>query len=246
MRYISIVLDMAFGLTFGGNIQDTYFFLIDHCEEGDRVFLFGFSPGAFTVRALSRLLYKCGLLDIGCKRLMPYVIKYYHDRGTHGIENDFKKTCCRACKPYFISPWDTVGSLGLSARCWKLSDFELNPDVRYAYQVLAINEERHKFPVVLWNEYKSRPDQCLEQVWFAGVHSDVGGGYAESGLSDITLKWMLDKASIVGLLIAETEGVHPDPIGELHKSRRGLWSFLPRKRRFIPEGERSTAVFLNR
>jgi uncharacterized protein (DUF2235 family) len=238
VRHMALGLDMAGAGTIGGSVSQAYYFIMDHYEPGDRLFLFGFSRGAFTVRALARLIHKCGLLDVGCRGLMPYAIKFYHRRRSDGIEMDFKKTYCRPCKPHFIGLWDTVAALGWSARHWRLSDFELNPDVSYAYQAIAIDEERRKFPVVLWSDEVSHPNQTAEQVWFAGAHSDIGGGYPESGLSDIPLAWMLDKGRAAGLLLNDTKGINPNASGRLHNSRIGAWRMWRPKPRRIPEGAR--------
>ena len=115
-------------------------------------------------------------------------------------------------------------------------DTKLNNDVTYGYHAVAIDEKRKKFPVSLWDENRKTDHQTIEQVWFSGVHSDVGGSYAEMGLSDIALKWMLEKAKDQGLHLRRNwaTNLNPDPSGTMHDSRQGLWSIWRPATRNIP------------
>jgi uncharacterized protein (DUF2235 family) len=151
----------------------------------------------------------------------------------------------------FIGVWDTVGSLGiplpffsLARRVlplvgidWWFHDTRLSKSVQNAFQAMAIHERRSDFPVALWHQALDhagkpvRADQVLEQRWFAGVHSDVGGGYGASGLSDLSFLWMVEKAKQCGLEFRaqSTEpGVHlaPDPLGQQHESFTGTFLLL--------------------
>jgi uncharacterized protein (DUF2235 family) len=148
----------------------------------------------------------------------------------------------------FVGVWDTVGSLGYPLpffELWKrvlprfginwwFHDTMLSKSVLHAYHAMAIHERRSDFPVTRWTQAldaegrPSRPRQVLEQVWFPGVHCDVGGGYGSSGLSDLALQWMVDKARKCGLLFRDRAievGVHiaPDPLGRQHESFTGLF-----------------------
>ncbi len=222
-------LAFAYGLT--KNIQDAYEYLMDNYQQGDKVFLFGFSRGAFTVRALAGMLHKCGLLEKGSKNLIPYASKMYH-KGDREIARGFKETFCRECKPHFIGVWDTVKSVGL-IRNRKFANAKLNPDVAFGYHALSVDEKRSKFRPNLWDEPAARK-QTIEQVWFAGVHSDVGGSYKERELSDITLRWMLDNAKKRGLLVSErADETTGDCTGKLHNSLLPIWWILGWKRRKI-------------
>ncbi len=147
----------------------------------------------------------------------------------------------------------------------KFHDSTLHHDVKFGFQALAIDEQRWPFEPKLWNESKKDPNQTIEQVWFAGVHSDIGGTYKECGLSNITLRWMIDKAverdlilkkdyekNIEDLLINDsvplTEKLwlktrrllgrpsKPNQADKLHNSRSGLAWFYPKKTREIPKG----------
>jgi hypothetical protein len=133
-----------------------------------------------------------------------------------------------------IGVWDTVGSLGiplrglraLTKRKHQFHDTELSGIVEHGYHALAIDEYRVPFEPTLWAA-KPKEKQTIEQVWFAGAHSDVGGGYPAAGLSDIALEWMIEKARGVGLAFdAAVDGaypVQPNPNGELHDSKTGLY-----------------------
>ena len=210
---------------------------MDRYRPGDKLFLFGFSRGAYTARALAGMLYRCGLLQKGSANLVPYVSRIYHTGDPDNIASGFKRTYCHECRPHLIGVWDTVGSLG-----WFLGrtffDATLNRDVEYGYHAVSIDEPRKKFPVSLWDETTKADQQTIEQVWFAGVHSDVGGSYPECGLSDIALEWMLEKAAARGLRLKADwpAALDPDPSGCLHNSRTGWWRLYRPVSRQIPKG----------
>lgn len=232
-KRIGVILGQGFGWGLRENIEDAYEYLMDRYQPGDKVFLFAFSRGAFTARCLAGMLHKVGLLQKGSVNLIPYASSVYNTRGNERVAAGFKETYCQECKPYFIGVWDTVGSLGL----WYGKEFfddRLNEDVANAYHAISIDEKRKKFPVSLWEEN----NQNVVQVWFAGVHSDVGGWYEERGLSDIALIWMLENAQEHGLRLKEgwKDTRHPDPLGEMHESRTGPWRLWRPAIRQIPEG----------
>ena len=147
-----------------------------------------------------------------------------------------------------IGVWDTVGTLGIpgavfgrhDARRYQFLDTRLSSKVRGAYHALSIDEKRRQYPPTLWTS-PLRPDQIVEQVWFSGVHGNVGGGYPTSTLSDITLAWMLERAARHGVLLDPT-GLPCLPmqadssLGLLDKSWNPLWGLW--KRRTI--GSKST------
>jgi uncharacterized protein (DUF2235 family) len=209
---------------------------MDRYQDGDRLFLFRFSRGAFTVRALAGMLHKCGLLQKGSNNLIPYASKIYNRRGNEEVAAGFKATYSHECKPHLIGVWDTVGSMGWF---WgrKFFDTRLNEDVAFGFQAVSIDERRRRFPVSLWDENGKNEGQTIEQVWFPGFHSDVGGSHADARVSDIALKWMLEKAHDEGLLLREgwMDGLNPDPSGRIHESRKGMWLLWPPAKRRIPE-----------
>ncbi|CAN2049649.1 DUF2235 domain-containing protein [Candidatus Magnetomoraceae bacterium gMMP-1] len=238
-KKIGIYLGQAFGWGLQKNIEDAYIYLMDRYEPGDKIYLFGFSRGAFTVRSLAGMLYKCGLLQKGSKNLVPYASKIYNTHGNNKIAEGFKETYCHDCKVYFIGVWDTVASLGYFYGK-NFFDAKLHGLISYGYQAASIDEKRKKFPVSLWDETRKTPNQTIEQVWFAGVHSDVGGSYKERGLSDCTLKWMLEKAEAAGMTLKPDwkKNIHPDPMDKKaqHESRKGFfWLLWPPVDRVIPE-----------
>lgn len=235
---VGIVLGKMFGAGLLENIEDGYEYLMNNYEKGDKIFLFGFSRGAFTVRALAGMIYHFGLLQKGSKNLIPYVSKMYNEHN-FSVKNEFKKTFSQTCKPHFIGVWDTVASLGyINGKTFY--DESLNPDIKYAYQAISIDEARTKFPISIWNEIKKSKNQTIEQVWFAGVHSDIGGSYEEAGLSDITLNWMLDNAKNCGLELKEgyEATIKQNPIDKIHNSREGLWKIWSKAIRKIPENSK--------
>ncbi len=239
--------DQATGYGLQKNVEDVYRYLMGSFERGDRVYLFGFSRGAFTVRALAGMLYKCGLLRADAANLVEYASKVYNTPDNDAVAQGFRTVFGRPCPVYFIGVWDTVESLALNASK-RFHDARLNPEVRYGYHALAIDEKRKDFRPYLWDEDKVRERQLIEQVWFAGVHSDVGGWYAERGLSNIALQWMLDRAMRQGLRVAHARlaEYQPDPHDTLHQSLTGFWKFRGQRTRKIPEGARIHASVFER
>jgi uncharacterized protein (DUF2235 family) len=226
------LLGLAFALGLTGNIEDAYRYLMERYQDGDRVYLFGFSRGAFTVRALAGMLHKCGLLQRGSENLIPYASKMYR-HGAKSLAADFKRTFSRSCPVHFIGVWDTVKSVGLIRRR-RFPNTTLNPEVAHARHALSIDEQRSHYRPNLWSH---GPDQDVRQVWFAGVHSDVGGGYAAAGLSHVTLRWMLREAMAAGLLAAMPglDRYPAEPLGPLHNPLLPVWWVLGWWRRFVPD-----------
>ncbi len=238
-------MDQATGHGLRRNVEEAYRFLMQVYEEGDRVYLFGFSRGAFTVRSLAGMLHRCGLLRPHAANLVEYASKLYHQedagRSDAAVDAGFRATFARPCPVHFIGVWDTVESLILNAgRTWH--DTRLSPETAHAFQALAIDERRRDFPPCLWDESSVAPHQVLEQVWFAGVHSDVGGWYDERGLSNLALQWMLGKVRACGMHLDEDALADPrhqgDVLGTMHQSFSGFWRFRGSRRRVIPEGAR--------
>lgn len=234
--------DQATGEGLQKNVEDAYSFLMETYEPGDKLFLFGFSRGAFTVRSLAGMLYKCGLLAADNDNLLEYASKIYNtdvqkDKNIATIAAGFKQTFCQSCPVHFIGVWDTVESLVMNAgKRWH--NAILNPEAKYGYHALAIDERRKDFPPSLWDESPQVAGQTIEQVWFAGVHSNVGGWYDERGLSNVALHWMMGKARQCGLDI-DTNALSqrpPNPHDKLTESFEGFWRFRGSRTRKIPEG----------
>ncbi len=230
----------AFGEGLEDNIHDAYRFLVANYEPDDELFLFGFSRGAFTSRSIAGMIRKCGILRREFVQHYRAAIELYrsenHPEDDHSIKfrKDYSVYGVQDIKLKCVGVWDTVGALGIPLRGLRaltrsdhqFHDTELSGTVEHAYHALAIDEHRAPFEPALW-AYKPKDGQRVEQVWFCGAHSDVGGGYAETALSDITLEWLIGKAGEAGLKFDETvmhaRPLRPDPLGELHNSKTGLY-----------------------
>lgn len=232
------LIGLAFGYGISDNIADAYQFLMREFAPGDRLFVFGFSRGAYTARALCGMLHIVGLLTEGNEGLIPYAIRMIKRKHIHfDVAADFKKTFSRDCKPYFVGVWDTVSSLGwvYDPVRFPFTRAAKNPDFQIIRHAVSIDERRAFFRQNLFGE-PNNAQQDVKEVWFAGVHSDVGGSYpeSESQLSKIALQWMMCEAQLAGLLIdprrmadilgADRHYVEPDPLTKyIHKSLRGAW-----------------------
>jgi uncharacterized protein (DUF2235 family) len=223
-RVITKILGLAFGLGITQNISDAYQFLMENYEPGDKVYLFGFSRGAYTARALAAMLYKCGLLRPGRGNMLPYALKIFKNEFNPRTYIGFKRNFSRDCPIHFLGLWDTVKSVGWIYDPLTLQFTMRNPLISVVRQAIAIDERRCFYRQNLWGEpYK---DQDVEQVWFAGAHCDVGGGYPEyqSGLSKIALKWMTDEAIKHGLLIDQAAYERVLRTGVSHNLRQKMTS----------------------
>ncbi len=232
------VIGLAFGYGLSDNVADAYQFLMRTFEPGDLVYVFGFSRGAYTARALCGMLHIVGLLTGGNEALIPYAIRMIKRKKIDfQVAADFKKTFSQECKPHFVGVWDTVSSLGwvYNAVHFPFTRTTKNPDFHIVRHAVSIDERRAFFRQNSLGE-PSHVKQDIKEVWFAGVHSDVGGSYPESvsQLSQIALRWMLCEAQLAGLKVdpnrkADILGgkpplVAPDPdTTNQHESLHGLW-----------------------
>ena len=236
----------AFGWGLSVNILRAYEFLARRYRPGDSLHFFGFSRGAYTVRSLAGLIRNCGVLRARSLDQAEAAMALYRDR-TPETDPDsvrarvFRHAHAREVPIECIGVWDTVGSLGtplLSPRLaralgwdWHFHNANLSGIVRHAFHAMAIHEQRSKFPVTLWEQKPEHrlAGQTLEQVWFCGGHCDVGGGYAEAGLSDVALDWMMEKARGCGLGFdpaAVERRTYPEI--NLHSEFRGFFRLLDR------------------
>ncbi|HLZ13726.1 MAG TPA: DUF2235 domain-containing protein [Candidatus Acidoferrum sp.] len=248
----SIVKGLAFGSGLLDNVGDAYRFLMNSYQNGDDVYLFGFSRGAYTVRALAGVLHMFGVLQPGNDGLIPYMLKIYAKKTrdeqrmqqTFAVATSFKASISRECPLHFVGVWDTVSSYGWIYNPVRLPYTAQNPDMRNGRHAISIDERRCFFQKNVWGD--PLYGQSIKQVWFAGVHSDVGGSYSEreSGLSKLTLEWMMNEALTCGLKFdatkalamlgtpASADRVPPDPNGPLHNSLTKRWwiaEILPHK-----------------
>jgi len=235
------------------NIRSAYEFLVRYYEPGDEIWIFGFSRGAFTARSLAGMIRSSGLLKVAHVDRIGDAMALYRDRYDDTAPDAprtrvFRQTYAHEPNIKFIGVWDTVGSLGVPgvhlwlARLlrvdWQFHDTNLSRSVENAYHALAIHEKRFDFRPTLWQKQKwpQADQQTLEQVWFCGVHSDVGGGYVEEQVSDVALIWMIEKAKARGLafredFLADQNWFHPDVEGKLHDSFDFQFSLVDTLRR---------------
>src|SRR4051812_21822286 len=200
-KFVQRKLDAAIGRSLCQNFSDAYGFLSRYYESGDKIYMFGFSRGAYTARAVAGAMNMLGLLRPELSNLAPYVWAIYANDGhiydvesRFGGARRFQELFCIPKRPpiRLLGLWDTVSSFG-----W-FWDFETlpytanNPLVEQVRHAVSIDEHRAAFPqnMIMKDKKPVMTDQ-IKQVWFAGVHSDVGGGYADEvgGLSKISLEW---------------------------------------------------------
>ncbi len=246
------IVDRAFGGMFGigltHNIREAYEFLSQNYEDDEQVFLFGFSRGAYTVRRTAGMVRKCWLLpkiadDEARKAAIEEGYEIYTRRGggpdSEAAKDYRTKYGCRSITIRCLGVWDTVGAYGIGGVLGQLTstlskarfhDRRLSSIVEHAYQAVAIDETRRLFEATLFEQGPTGPQngQVLEQSWFAGVHSNVGGGYEDTGLSDVTLHWMAMRAEQCGLALDPKwrDRIDPDEFGELRESRTGLYLLM--------------------
>jgi uncharacterized protein (DUF2235 family) len=288
---ISLVLGLATGYGLDDNVLSAYQFLVHHWQEGDRIYLFGFSRGAYTVRVLAGLLHKIGLIapeqvNLAGSGQIAYK-QFSTDAPDHGFnanaltdagsdengplpQGDFDNaaqfariTSARWPVIDFVGVWDTVASVfvpRLDRWVYVLSSEELaftivNPSVKVFRQAISIDERRRLFRLKQWRdpqEFMSNPyapdtrkkPQDILQVWFAGVHADIGGGYpeAQSQISKYPLLWMIDQACTQKLTVNTStvnqlawgrsrknspfKYVAPDYAADMHDSMNFAWRLL--------------------
>ncbi len=266
------VVGGAFGWGFSRNVKKMYRELVNVYEAGDKIFLFGFSRGAYTARALAGFIQYCGVMDashygdLPRKELTDQINRSWdafskiaftnadakERRGKiHSAPIAERREAAIARRKQnhavivnpddsidvaFVGVWDTVGAIATPFDglrdfisryihpIW-FADNTLGSEVGRACHALALDEERRTFHPELWNE-QDGADQRVKQVWFSGVHSNVGGGYSKQGMSLVTLDWMMNEARKAGLLFIDTDlyfvHKHQDVHDKLYDSRAGL------------------------
>jgi uncharacterized protein (DUF2235 family) len=285
----------AFGWGLKRNVLDLYKFLCRNYKDGDRIYGFGFSRGAFTIRVLTGLVSREGLVTFrteaeldrhAAEAYRSYRRKSFHrrspivwiSRGLRdlfiGIRNGIQRrqkymqihSDTRHPRVHFLGLWDTVEAYGVPVNelkraidlfIWPLlfGDCKLPEIVNHACHALSLDDERKTFHPLLWDELdeaqrvaaaRASPkigdtsgmprDSRITQVWFAGVHSNVGGGYPEDQLSLVTLRWMMAQASAHQLLL-EPNAVRrveaeQSPYARIYDSRHGFaayYRYAPRR-----------------
>lgn len=207
------VRDVAAGRGINRQIKRAYGYLASRYREGDKIYLMGYSRGAYAVRSLGGIIDCLGLLHRDCatERNIHQIYRLYECTPTGDAAQAFaKKHCHRTVPIEMIGVWDTVKSLGINAPVlWQLSvarhafhSHTLGANVKHGYHALARDETRVVYRPVLWDSDPDHPAQ-VEQVWFRGTHGDVGGQlggrHLARPLSNIPLVWMLERAQAAGL-----------------------------------------------
>lgn len=234
------------------NIMDAYRYIVQNFTPGTEIYLLGFSRGAYTVRSLCGLINNCGILKRPDARLIQQAFDHYKKAGAAWTPSGAKSVAFRAAHSHdsreirFVGVWDTVGALGvpfslmgLFDRKDEFYDTKLGSNVRIARHALAIDERREDFEPTLW---EPREGLDLQQVWFAGSHSDIGGGYPADDkgrlASDSALEWMVQQVRSSGLDLEDhlPADIRPSPKATLHNSRRHVFRFSkPLVRNLKPE-----------
>jgi uncharacterized protein (DUF2235 family) len=255
------VLGGGVGVGLSKNIMSAYRWLGGNYQEGDQIFLFGFSRGSFTGRSLGGMISHCGLLDLTNlsekdawervnaaydngyrnKAKYPKQSTWASDWPFHGTGDGEKKI-----RIHFVGVWDTVGALGIpndlallnlldDPQKYSFHDTSLSTSIDCARHAIALDEKRASFTPTLWTNIPAGSD--VKQVWFPGVHSDVGGGYPEIGLSNGALLWMMDEAAAQGLVLDDKmrKQIEADPLDVMHDSDTGVFALLQSQPRSVPE-----------
>jgi uncharacterized protein (DUF2235 family) len=213
-------------------IIEAYTWLIQHFDEGDEIFIFGFSRGAYTARSLSGLISKCGVMKLGAPLSIEQLYARYrlYDAPTirslqskelpkdASIEEQWLVKYSRPTRVAFVGVWDTVGSMGVprgsieaKVHKYRFLDTHLRLDNENAFHALALDEHREDFEPTFWTRTVKTgevgaPERAIDKVeqrWFVGAHANVGGGYASDPLSQRPLVWLMDKAAGLGLVFLD-------------------------------------------
>lgn len=270
------IFGLATGYGLDENVLGAYRFLIRNYKPGDQIYLFGFSRGAYTVRVLAGFINMVGLLEASNENLCDYALTAYKkasNKNDFSIAWRFQEVLeTRRATIRFMGCWDTVGSVIVPRpdrlfvpSLEKLPYTQENSSVQVFRHAMAVDERRRMFRLLSWEEnqtFKTNPfvkdedaeQQDCQQIWFAGVHSDIGGGYpeTESGAAKIPLKWMVEEAAEHGIVFRQrmvTRLVNgknpknstrhytaPDANADLHDSMGGAWplfEWLPKRTKWL-------------
>lgn len=242
-----------FGVGLSRNVTQAYEAIGRTYQPGDRLFLFGFSRGAYTARSLAGLIGLCGIPNFtemadAEARARAVAEAYAAYRTKPGQKGDPRTEKAKAFataygyeapqnKVWFVGVWDTVGALGVPVSALSFiaqskhsfHDPALGPHIRNARHAMAIDERRKPFAPSLWSVANAAAGQTVEQLWFPGAHSNVGGGYVDSGISDRTLLWMCLQARDCGMGFREqylNDHLRPNYHGEVRDSMSAMYKVL--------------------
>lgn len=234
-------------------IEACYRWLVVNYRPGDEIYLVGFSKGAFVARTIAGVVQRCGILRPAEAGRIGEALTLYRNREltAESLElRGFRSSRSWEASIRFLGVWETVGERGIpwvrlarihpSKRRWRFHNTRLGHGVERAYQAVAIDERRGGYQPTLWAAVPNKR-QVIQQVWFAGVHADVGGGHPVADLAEIPLQWMIAKAKEAGLVFGSRYfgavapddrspdesrrigvWIRADPMGPIHDSRRGI------------------------
>lgn len=240
------------------NIMDDYRYIVQNYSPGDDIYLFGFSRGAYTVRALCGLINNCGIIKRADAPLIQAAFDHYKKSGTDYAPQGSKSVKFRNKHSHgsreikFVGVWDTVGAMGIPISFLGLFDdkdefydTKIGSNIRIARHALAIDEHREDFVPTVW---VPQDNMDIQQVWFAGAHSDIGGSYKPdkdgSFSSDIPFSWMIQEAGRSGLTI-EThlkQSLTKNLLAKIHNSRRSFYRIKKKFYRQIEHGKDSVLI----
>ena len=210
-QWVSKKLGQAFGSGMRKNLEEAYTFLINNWNPGDGIYIFGFSRGAYTARAVAGLLRTVGIMRPGADNLVRYAVANYARRSSKWQRNEWmqsgqfgslmaQRVDGKVTVPVeYLGIWDTVKAPGLLRRSMTWPWTRQLPNVKAGRHAVSIDEKRRPFREYLVD--KDKAGDRIEEVWFAGIHSDVGGSYMDPpSLGDITLNWIVQGAKDAGLI----------------------------------------------
>jgi uncharacterized protein (DUF2235 family) len=253
-RWMSRTAGLAFGTGLRSNLGEAYTWLMRNWSPGDEVYVFGFSRGAYSARSVVGMLRSIGLMRPGSENLVPYAVSNYAAKNREWSDDDWAQLHTfsaafaqhvdgRSSTPVaFLGLWDTVKAAGILRWDIKWPWSRTIPlNVARVRHAVAIDEKRKPYREYLLALEKPERTEASE-VWFAGVHSDVGGTFDDDPrLSTIALRWMAEGARDAGILFdadlfAKECAVTADfATGTVHSMDR-IWALVGTRRRPIPAG----------
>lgn len=257
-RGLSRLGGMVFGNGMRQNLGEAYTYLMNTWEPDDQVFMFGFSRGSFTARALAGMVHRIGLLRPGSENMVPYAVSVYARRRNENSDlsrdegwnrmDAFASALSRPVRQRslslpvrFLGLFDTVKAASVFGRDLKWPYTRSLPNVAEVWHAVSIDEKRRPYREYLVEPKTGKPP-ALRETWFAGVHSDVGGAFPDGvELGRITLRWMIDGAGAAGLIlrprkVAARANLQPgDAFAPIHRMG-ALWALATYRRRPLPPG----------
>lgn len=249
------LLGGTLGVGLHDRVLDLYVLASRLWRPGTQIWVFGFSRGAWAARSLAGFIAATGLLtaqQASAGDALAVANRRWLAFKGHDVPAEQKRFWDDAGQPQpiqLVGVWDTVGAMGIpffnglrsidrfERQAFDFADLDLSPRVAHGRHAMSIDETRFDFMPTPWN-----PRDGIEQRWFPGVHADVGGGYPQRGLGDVSLAWMLGEVEALsggGLLKpGAAADLKPDPHADRHEEATGLvWQLRPRRPRDVPDRE---------